>query len=272
MTKQPPNTNHKNPLDRLLAIMVTLRDPITGCAWDKKQDFASIAPYTIEEAYEVIDAIQREDMTDLKSELGDLLLQIVFHARIAEESALFNFDDVATAIADKMERRHPHIFADAAADTQTDTSWEDIKASERRARAAAQSGTRPPSLLDDVPLALPALSRAVKLQKRAARIGFDWQHIAPIMTKLQEEIAEFQAELDAEHPDKNRLLDELGDILFVIANMGRHIKADPEQAIRHTNAKFERRFRWMEQNCANLEALSLDAMEELWQMAKNETG
>ena len=264
----------QNPMERLLAIMRALRDPASGCPWDMQQDFASIATYTIEEAYEVVDAIGRNNMADLKSELGDLLLQIVFHARLAEEQSQFDFADVATAIADKMVRRHPHVFGDKKLHdaASAKTSWETIKAAERAKQAQRQKNNAAPSLLDDVPLALPSLSRAVKLQKRAAQIGFDWQHIAPIMAKLHEEIAEFQAELDAAQPNKARLIDELGDIFFVIANMARHIEADPEQTIRQANAKFERRFRWMEQHCSNLKALSLQEMEELWQKAKNETG
>src|SRR5438874_6195348 len=210
------------PLDRLLAIMAQLRDPERGCPWDRAQDFASIAPYTIEEAYEVADAIARRDQTALKDELGDLLFQVVFHARMAEEQGLFAFDDVAAAIAEKMERRHPHVFGDAeiaSAAAQTE-AWEEHKAAERRDRAPPTGIA--PSILDGVALALPALLRAVKVQSRAARIGFDWPEARPVFDKLAEEIAELEAELEA-GADRRRLEDEIGDILFAVANLARKL-------------------------------------------------
>ncbi len=253
------------PIDRILTIMAALRAPETGCPWDLQQDFESIAPYTLEEAYEVVDAIERGDMADLQDELGDLLLQVVFHAQMAEEAGLFTFDDVAAGISDKMTRRHPHVFAD-----QTDTtaeavaqSWDDIKAAEKEASE---------SLLDDVPIPLPALSRAVKLQKRAARIGFDWTEPAPIFDKLDEELRELRDAM--QHGDPDAIEDEYGDVLFVIANLARHLDIDPEKALRRGNAKFTRRFQSVERQARaendNLSAFSLDALEVFWQRAKAE--
>jgi len=270
-------------LDRLLAIMARLRDNERGCPWDREQDFATIAPYTIEEAYEVADAIARGDMAALKDELGDLLFQVVFHARIAEEAGLFGFDDVAAAIADKMVRRHPHVFADAeiarerpagpvgrgSAAAQT-AAWEAHKAEERAARAAA-AGTGE-SVLDGVALALPALLRAVKIQHRAARIGFDWPQPYPVVAKLIEEIGEVEAEL-AGDADPARIADEIGDLLFAAANLARKLETDPETALRAATAKFERRFRRIEALAAERgTGGDLDALETLWQEVKRAEG
>lgn len=254
---------------RLRAIMAALRDPDTGCPWDVKQDFKSIAPYTIEEAYEVAEAIDQGDMDELKNELGDLLFQVVFHARMAEEAGAFTFDDVANAVSDKMERRHPHVFGDTQIDGAADVkaNWEAIKAAER----AAKAGDAAPSLMDDIPLALPGLSRAVKIQNRAARVDFDWGDVTPVFAKLEEEIGELRAEMAADPVSPQRLTDEMGDILFVAANIARHLKVDPEQAVRGTNEKFAKRFRWMEQN-HDLSSLTLEEMEALWQQAKKQTG
>jgi nucleoside triphosphate diphosphatase len=255
------------PLDRLIAIMTRLRDPERGCPWDLEQSFATIAPYTIEEAYEVADAIARGDMVALKDELGDLLFQVVFHARMAEEAGLFAFAEVATAIADKMERRHPHVFGDARIDSaaaQT-AAWEEHKAAERRTRAQAGDAH---SVLDGVALALPALLRAVKVQGRAARIGFDWPEARPVFDKLAEEISELRIEFEA-GADRSRLEDELGDILFAAANLARKLDIDPEASLRGATAKFERRFRQVEALAAERGAGSdLDALETLWQEAK----
>jgi nucleoside triphosphate diphosphatase len=255
------------PLDRLLAMMARLRDPERGCPWDLEQSFATIAPYTIEEAYEVADAIARGDMAALKDELGDLLFQVVFHARMAEEAGLFAFAEVATAIADKMERRHPHVFGDARIDSaaaQT-AAWEEHKAAERRTRAQAGDAH---SVLDGVALALPALLRAVKVQGRAARIGFDWPEARPVFDKLAEEISELRIEFEA-GADRSRLEDELGDILFAAANLARKLDIDPEASLRGATAKFERRFRQVEALAAERGAGSdLDALETLWQEAK----
>ena len=258
---------------RILDIMRDLRDPETGCPWDIEQTFTSIAPYTIEEAYEVADAIENGDMASLKDELGDLLLQVIFHAQMADEGGHFNFFDVAAAISDKMKRRHPHVFGnlEAASPNAVKSNWEDIKARERAEKSANQpSENEATSLLDDVPAALPGLSRAVKLQRRAARVGFDWSQEAPIFAKLDEEIEELRREMRSQSADKARLEDELGDVLFVIANLARHLGVDPEAAIRSTNSKFTSRFKWMEKN-ADLDKLSLAEMEKKWEQAKSQS-
>ena len=255
------------PIDELLAVMARLRDPDGGCAWDLEQSFETIAPYTIEEAYEVADAIERGSMPDLAEELGDLLLQVVFHAQMAREAGAFDFDDVARGIVEKMIRRHPHVFGDAAARTLAEQTraCEEIKAEERRARAR-----HPTSLLDGVPKALPALARATKLSGRAARVGFEWPAIADVMAKLHEEVAELEAEMKSGDPD--RLRDELGDVLFVCANIARTLGFDPEDALRGANAKFERRFRFVESALAargsSPHVSSLDEMDALWDQAK----
>jgi ATP diphosphatase len=254
-------------LARLLGIMAQLRAPDGGCPWDQMQDFASIAPYTIEEAYEVADAAARRDLPALKDELGDLLFQVVYHARMAEEAGAFAFNDVARAIADKMVRRHPHVFGDAAsraAGAHT-AAWEAQKAQERR--EAAQEGA-----LAGVPAALPALTAAEKLSKRAARVGFDWPDTGAVLGKLDEEIAELRAELPGADPD--RLEDELGDMLFVMVNLARKLKLDPEAALRRANEKFTRRFMSVERFLA-AEGLSpaeagLARMEAAWQRVKRD--
>jgi ATP diphosphatase len=262
-------------LARLLGIMAALRDPVSGCPWDVQQDFASIAPYTIEEAYEVADAIGRGDLGDLREELGDLLLQVVFHARMAEERGAFAFADVVAAINDKMLRRHPHVFAGATvADAEAQTrEWEEHK---RREREAA--GFEDSSALAGIARGLPEWQRAVKLQKRAARVGFDWPSHAPVIDKLHEEIDEVRVEFDALAADpgdaaaRDRLEDELGDLLFVAANLTRHAKVDFGSALRRANAKFERRFRTMERLAAadgtDLSALPLEAQDRYWDRAK----
>ena len=253
-------------LDRLIAIMARLRDPVTGCPWDQQQTFATIAPYTVEEAYEVADAIERGDMADLREELGDLLLQVVFHARIAEETGEFGFNDVAKAISDKMVRRHPHVFEDVTyADVgEQTTAWEASKAKERAAKGKDKS------LLDDIPAGLPALTRAVKLTKRAARVGFDWPSAAEVMAKLTEEIAELQVEINAGDTAKAR--EELGDVLFVLANLARKLDIEPEDALRSSNAKFVRRFGFIEQALAAdgraPDQSDLAEMDRLWDQAK----
>jgi len=255
-------------LDRLLAIMARLRDRERVCPWDREQDFATIAPYTIEEAYEVADAIARGDMAALKDELGDLLFQTVFHARIAEEAGHFAFDDVAATIADKMVRRHPHVFGDAeiASVTAQNAAWEEHKAAERRARAAA-SGAQD-SVLDGVALALPALLRAVKLQGRAARIGFDWPDATEVFAKIAEEIEELQDAL-AQGAGPERIGDEVGDLLFAVANLARKLDIDAEGALRRATAKFERRFRRVERLAQQRGVgRDLDTLEALWQEVK----
>ncbi len=260
----------KEPMARLLAVMAWLRDRQYGCPWDVDQTFKTIAPYTIEEAYEVADAIERDDMPALKEELGDLLLQVVYHAQIAQEAQVFGFGDVAAAIADKMVDRHPHVFADARIDTaeaQT-VSWEARKAAER----AAKQTTEPAGALDGVARALPALLRAEKIQKRAARVGFDWAETAPVIDKIEEELGELRVEIEAGTVDQARLTDELGDVLFAVANLARHCKVDPEAALRATNDKFERRFSYIERRLGDQGRkpadASLEEMEALWQEAK----
>src|ERR1700719_2796309 len=258
------------PLDRLLEIMARLRDPEHGCPWDRQQDFSTIAPYTIEEAYEVTEAIARDDMAALKDELGDLLFQVVFHARMAEERGLFAFEDVADAIADKMERRHPHVFGGVQIDSVAaqDKAWEEHKAAERRDRAQASGAAA--SVLDGVALALPALLRADKIQKRAARIGFDWPDARPVFDKLKEEIAELESELQ-KPPERRALEEEMGDILFAAANLARKLDIDPETALRRATAKFERRFRRVETLAAEHAAGSdLGMLRAPWQQVKRE--
>ena len=239
------------PLERLVSIMRRLRDPATGCEWDREQTFATIAPYTIEEAYEVADAIARNDMDSLADELGDLQLQVVFHAQMAAEAGAFTLEDVIGRICDKLERRHPHIFGDA----EHSPGWEELKAAERKKSSDD-------SALAGVALALPALERAAKLQRRAARVGFDWPDETGPRAKIDEELAELDAETD-----HHRMLDELGDLLFAVVNLSRHLNIEPEAALREANAKFEQRFRAIEKT-AGFEELSLDEMEKLWVAAK----
>ena len=259
------NVEKERPARAILAlidVMARLRAPEGGCPWDIEQTFRTIAPYTIEEAYEVADAIERDDMPALKDELGDLLFQAVFHARMAEEDGLFDFADVAEAISEKMIRRHPHVFGDADmrdANEQT-TAWEEQKAEERAAKGHG-------SLLDDVPVGLPGLSRAVKLQKRAARVGFDWREAKDVLSKIVEETAELTEAMDSKDADK--MEDEFGDLLFVLANLSRHLNIDPEAALRRTNEKFVRRFSYIEEKLGDrLSEASLEEMESLWTEAK----
>lgn len=250
---------------RLLAIMAQLRNPNGGCPWDLEQDFATIAPYTIEEAYEVADAIAKRDMPGLREELGDLLLQVVFHAQMANEEGLFGFEDVAQSISDKMERRHPHVFGDADiadADAQT-ANWETIKAAERQ-------GKQKTRVLDDVPTALPALMRAQKLQARAARVGFDWPDVRGVLAKVREELDEVEDAIAS--GDAAKMQEEVGDLLFSVVNIARFLKSDAETALRDANQKFTRRFEAVEDGVAAsgkaFAATSLDEMEALWVAAK----
>jgi ATP diphosphatase len=246
-------------ITRLVAIMARLRDPVSGCEWDVAQDFATIAPYTIEEAYEVADAIQRGDMADLKDELGDLLLQVVFHARMAEEAGLFALPDVVTSISDKMERRHPHIFGDLPEGGHY--LWEQIKAAERAAKVDSGDSA---GALDGVALGLPALLRAEKLQKRAARTGFDWPDPSGARAKVDEELAEVEAATSASEHEE-----EIGDLLFAVVNWARKLGIEPEAALRRANGKFEKRFKAMEAEAGStFEELDLDAKEALWQQIK----
>jgi MazG family protein len=254
-------------IQALLRIMASLRDPAAGCPWDREQDFASIAPYTIEEAYEVADAISRGEMGELRDELGDLLFQVVFHARMAEEAGEFDFADVVEGIVEKMIRRHPHVFADdEVADAEAQTrAWEEHKAKERQAKGQHHS------LLDGVTLGLPALSRAQKLQKRAARAGFDWPEVDSVLAKIAEELDEVRAELAS--GDQLALQGEIGDLLFACVNLARHAGVDPETALRTSNEKFERRFRHIEQALRDagkdIEQCPLEEMDALWDEAKD---
>jgi MazG family protein len=262
-------------ISRLIEIMAALRTPESGCPWDLEQTSRSIAPYAIEEAYEVVDAIERGDLFDLKDELGDLLLQVVFHARMAEEAGHFAFDDVVAAICEKLTRRHPHVFAqiEACDSHAVSVQWEAIKAVERAARAARRGTDAPPSLLDGVPTPLPALTRAVKLQQKAGKVGFDWADARLVLEKIREETAEVEAELSAPGAEASpELEDEIGDLLFAMANLARHAKVDPEQALRGANAKFERRFRHIERRLTEAgrtpKEATLAEMEALWVEAK----
>ena len=264
-------------ISRLIEIMAALRTPVTGCPWDLEQNFATIKPYTIEEAYEVADAIERNDMDDLCEELGDLLLQVVFHARMAEEAGEFAFGDVVQAITRKMIRRHPHVFAvsDAATPDAVKLQWDDIKTEEKRERTErrARRGVTEDfkaGYLGSVHRAQPALTEALKLQQRAAKVGFDWSAAEPILDKIEEEIGELREALRDGSQDK--VADELGDLIFALVNIGRHVKADPEEALRGTNTKFRRRFNYietsLEKSSQTLEDATLERMEELWQAAK----
>ena len=262
---------------RLIDIMAALRDPVRGCPWDVEQTFASIAPFTIEEAYEVADAIERGATEDLREELGDLLLQVVFHARMAEEAGLFDFGGVVEAITAKLVRRHPHVFGDAGAMSSDEVKalWGRVKAEEKRARlASSATGGRSQAAksraLDGAPLALPALSRAMKLQEKAGKVGFDWNNVHAVLDKIKEEVAEVEAEIAA--GSAQALSSEVGDLLFAAVNLARHLRIDPEAALRGANAKFERRFAHIEDRLAEAGqtpgGASLDEMERLWVEAK----
>jgi len=256
-------------VERLLEIMAALRDPDSGCPWDVKQTFGSISAYTIEEAYEVADAIERNNMTDLRDELGDLLFQVVFHAHMANEQGLFDFGDVVAAVSDKLVRRHPHVFADAKiADLDAlNRAWEQHKRLERQAGEHKHR-----SLLDGIASTMPALRWSAKLQKRAAHHGFDWDNVAPVFDKLQEEIAELKAEIDIEN-NHDRITDELGDILFACVNLSRHLAVNPEHALRESNRKFIARFAVLEQLLQQdgkvMDECSVDELEAYWQLAKD---
>jgi len=257
-------------VEELLSIMRKLRDPDNGCPWDREQTFASIAPYTIEEAYEVADAIQRDDMPHLCEELGDLLFQVVFHAQMAAESGFFDFEDVVSSIVTKMRRRHPHVFGnEQIADAREQTlAWEQHKESERQQKKSINTNH---SILDGVPITLPGLTRAVKLQKRAARVGFDWTSVTPIFEKIVEELNEVKHEVD--HQAARKLVEEeIGDLFFAVANLARHLDIDPETAVRRSNNKFEQRFKSVEKLAGEqnrqVAHMSLDEMEELYQQVK----
>jgi nucleoside triphosphate diphosphatase len=261
-------------ISRLLEIMAMLRTPDSGCPWDLEQNFATIAPYTIEEAYEIADAIARGDLDDLRDELGDLLLQVVYHARMAEEQNAFAFGDVVEAVTRKMIRRHPHVFADengVVTSGHVEGNWDRIKAEEKAERAARRpQDTSPPSLLSSIKAGQPALTRAMDLQRKAASVGFDWNDPREVLRKIREEADEIEAELD--RADKEELAGETGDLLFAVVNLARHVDANPEMALRGANAKFERRFGYIERTLAaqgrSLEGATLEEMDALWDEAK----
>jgi nucleoside triphosphate diphosphatase len=256
---------HKTSIEKLLEVMEALRDPNSGCPWDREQTFATIAPYTVEEAYEVADAIERGALDELAGELGDLLFQVVFHARLAEEAGVFDFGDVVERICTKMRHRHPHVFGDAVIATAAEqtVAWEELKARERGSAV---------SVLDDVPAGLPALTRAVKIGRRAARVGFDWPDVASVRGKLSEEVDELDAALAAN--DRARAAAEIGDVLLTAANLCRHLELDPEACLRGANARFETRFRRVEKRVeherGDWNRYALDELETLWQRAKSE--
>ena len=268
-----PDNKTSAPINQLLDIMEKLRDPNGGCPWDLEQNFDTIAPHTIEEAYEVAEAIARNDMAELKDELGDLMFQVVFYAQMAKEAGDFDFYDVIAAISEKMIRRHPHVFGSAdiaTAEAQT-TAWEETKARERAAKK--KDADKAPSALDGVAETLPALTRAVKLQKRASRVGFDWPSIAPVFDKIEEELGELRTEID-EGGNQERIAEEYGDLLFVLANLGRHLDLEPETVLRAANRKFTRRFQIVEQRLEKagkpLDQSSLEEMDEVWNEVREE--
>lgn len=285
MTDSPDNFTQQSPIEKLLSIMGMLRDAEFGCPWDLEQNIKSLVPYTLEEVYEVVDAIEKNDMVDLEDELGDLLFQVVFYARIAQEEGSFNFDDIANAISRKLVRRHPHVFPGGdvskfgqkpeLSSDQVVNNWEAIKKQEREEKQERKGGgevSRAESVLDDVPIALPAMERAKKLQKRAASHGFDWPEIAPVLAKLKEEITEFEQAMAESDPDK--LQHEMGDILFSAVNLARHSKLEPESALRDANQRFMNRFRWIEKALAKegkaLDTSSLAELDQLWDQAKRQ--
>jgi len=262
-----------NEMQTLLDVMARLRDPEHGCPWDKQQTFQSILPHTLEEVFEVADAIDKNDMSSLREELGDLLFQVVFYTQIAKEVGEFDFADVVAEINDKLIQRHPHVFSNAEIESveAQGQAWEKHKERERQAKAAEQN--RLPSVLDNVPLALPGLMRSIKLQRRAARLGFDWPNVEPVLAKIEEELAEVREAL-VEGGDADKLMHEIGDLLFSCTNLARHVNVDPEVAMRGINHRFELRFRRVEELAAQqsqpLSAMSLDEMNELWNQAKAE--
>ncbi len=269
MSRDNDNPGARAPIERLRDVMAALRDPQSGCPWDREQTFETIAPYTIEEAYEVAEAIAQDDMAELREELGDLLFQVVYHAQMAEERGAFDFDDVATAISDKMIRRHPHVFGEDRVQFPEDVVgiWEEIKRRERAEKGRAE----PASALDGVPLALPGLTRAWKLHRRAARAGFDWSSPQAVFAKIREELDELEAEIVGGEPPE-RIADELGDVLFTVTRLAGFLDQDPETVMRAAQRKFTRRFRYMEAQLQaagqRMEEASMEQLEQLWHAAK----
>jgi len=264
-------------LSRLLAIMSDLRNPETGCPWDLKQNYKSLVPYTLEEAYEVADAIERGDMQEVKKELGDLLFQVVFYAQLAKEEGLFDFDDIAGSIADKMVSRHPHVFAEHQYKNEADflKAWEQKKELEKQQAQGDSVENTPISLMDGISKTLPAMTRAVKIQKKAAQIGFDWGAAQDVLPKIKEELTELTIELEREPPISEKVEEELGDVLFSCVNLARKLNIDPEKALRHSNHKFSQRFKNMENHYQHdrqkMEQASIDQLEQVWQSLKNDS-
>ena len=260
-------------MDKLLEIMAALRDPQSGCPWDLKQDFASIVPYTLEEAYEVADAIEQQDFSELQKELGDLLFQVVFYAQLGKEQQLFDFNDIVEAVSEKLIRRHPHVFGSESFEdeSQVKLNWEQEKAREREQKSQ-QNKAQPASILDDVPLNFPALSRANKLQKRCANVGFDWPDVKGALAKVYEEVNELEQELDNPHYDDDAVAEEMGDLFFALVNVCRHLKHNPESVLRKANQKFEHRFRQVEQKVVahgkKVEDCSVEQLDNLWNVVK----
>lgn len=267
-------TQTSSALEQLLAVMAQLRDPEKGCSWDCEQDFRSIVPHTLEEAYEVADAIERGDRADMRDELGDLLFQVVFYAQLGREEGSFDFEAIADAVLQKIIRRHPHVFGERVESTAAGqrATWEAIKAQERAEKAQITGEQRPPSALDDIPLGLPALTRSRKLQSRAARVGFDWPAPEQVMDKVEEELAELREAIQHQPQDKAHVAEELGDVLLACVNLARQLGVDPEQALRSGNEKFERRFRGLESILAKVgeqpDSVSFDRLEQAYQQAK----
>jgi len=278
------NFDQRSAIEKLVSLMTMLRDKEYGCPWDLEQSIASLIPYTLEEVYEVVDAIEKNDMHDLEEELGDLLFQVIFYAQIANEEGLFNFDDVADGISNKLVRRHPHVFPDgevtnfgSKADISSDqvmVNWEAIKLAEKAEKIAKKggpdTGAEPSSVLNDVPMALPALERSRKLQKRAAKEGFDWQDLTPVLAKLKEEVSELEEAISK--GEEENIQAELGDVLFATVNVARHTRVDAEIALRNANKRFENRFKWIESSLheqgKTLSDVQLDDLDQLWEQAK----
>lgn len=261
--------NNISGIDKLLEVMSMLRDPEHGCPWDLKQSFESIVPYTIEEAYEVADAIEKQDFDDVKKELGDLLFQTIFYSQLGKEQSLFNFNDIVESVCEKLIRRHPHVFSNLSVvdEAQINANWENEKAKERQSKAQGNV-----SVLDDIPLALPALSRSYKIQKRVSNIGFDWPDISGAIEKVAEEVEEVAEELNASNPNIDDIADELGDLYFALTNVVRHLGLKPEQVVHQANVKFEKRFRLVERFASEkdeiISNLELEQLDQLWEQAK----
>jgi ATP diphosphatase len=268
--------NSNASIDKLRWIMTRLRDPETGCPWDVKQDFSSITAYTLEEAYEVVDAIEQRDFVELEKELGDLLFQVIFYSQLGQEQQLFDFDNVVAAICEKLIRRHPHVFSDKSltTDAEIKSNWENEKTKERAARQTQVNNATPISVLVDIPKNLPALSQAAKIQKRCSHVGFDWHEISDVFAKVEEEVLEVKEELEAKEINKVALGEELGDLMFAVVNLCRHAKQDPETLLRQANQKFTKRFHGVEAHVSasgrDFSKHNLEQLEQYWQQVKEQ--